>query len=94
MKQAMRPMRLILGISIVSMLAGCLTLPPASVGGLERAAGNSLPGAKGKTRADQIKIDRTVARLCASEIYTVEDCRRHTEASAARLQELQGGAGV
>lgn len=89
MNQVTRLMGPILAILTVSALAGCSTLSPASVEGLRRAAGDSLPGARGQTSADQIKIDRTVARLCAAEVFVTQKCAEHTDASAARFQELR-----
>ena len=71
-----------------TVLTGCSTSGPASVGGLERVIGTSLPGAQGKTRADQVKIDRTVARGCAGGVYKQGLCETHTKASAARYEEL------
>lgn len=89
MKQAMQPMRLISGILIVLMLAGCFGSTPASVEGLKQAAGDSLPGARGLARDDQVKIDRTVARLCAAGVYTKKKCAEHTKASADRFEALK-----
>lgn len=56
--------------------------------GIRAAIGNSLPGAKGATVADQNKIDDTVARGCATDIYKKSECKRHTEASTERRKEL------
>mgnify|MGYP001793403670 CR=1 FL=1 len=93
MTQAMRRTLLILAISNVLMAGSCGTLGPTSVEGLRTAVGDALPGAKGKTRDDQIKIDRTVARLCAANVYERGKCDEHTVASAARWGELSQDEG-
>lgn len=62
--------------------------------GLKLAIGDSLPGAQGKTVADQDKIDDTVAGGCATGVYSTVACRRHTTASAERRRELRAPAGV
>lgn len=86
MKQGARLMPLIWIISIAFLVAGCTgTSPPVSVDGLRQTVGSSLPGAQGKTRADQVKIDRTVARLCAADVYGPKLCDAHTVASRARF---------
>ncbi len=79
---------LILAISNVLMAGSCMTSGPVNVDGLHRVVGDSLPGAQGKTRDDQVKIDRTVARLCSAQIYTRAKCGAHTVASAARWGEI------
>jgi hypothetical protein len=61
-----------------------------NVAGLNRAIGDDLPGAQGKTLADQTKIDLTVARGCAAGIFEKDKCEAHTPASVARRQELSG----
>lgn len=80
------------------MAAGCSTLQPASVEGVDRVIGDALPGAKGETIADQNRIDETVARACAAGLYSTELCNLHTEASAERRTALGNaqhkGAGV
>lgn len=42
--------------------------------------GTSLIGARGKTTADQNKIDDTVAGLCGSQTWTREECAHHDQA--------------
>jgi len=78
------------------MMAGCSTLQPVSVSGVDRAIGDELPGAKGETVRDQDRIDDTVARACAAGLYSTEFCDLHTIASAERRAELSkiSGAGV
>lgn len=83
-------------LSVVLMVAGCSTLQPASVEGVDRVIGDALPGAKGQTTADQNRIDDTVARACAAGLYATNLCDIHTKASAERRSELSkiSGAGV
>lgn len=81
-------MRLKLICCVALSLAACSTSQPASVEGLNRVAGDALPGAQGLTVEDQTAIDITVARLCAAEIFVSEECSRHTKASASRRAEL------
>lgn len=80
------------------MVAGCSTLQPASVEGVDRVIGDALPGAKGQTITDQNRIDETVARACAAGLYSTELCDLHTKASAERRTALakaqNNGAGV
>ncbi|TPM25721.1 hypothetical protein FJ967_32365 [Mesorhizobium sp. B2-3-4] len=71
------------------LLAGCGTSGVNGVPALRAAIGSSLAGAKGKTLADQNKIDRTMAPGCAVSLYTAAECDRHTKASAARRAELK-----
>lgn len=71
------------------MTAGCSTLHPVSVAGLRSSVGSSVPGAQGKTLADQDAIDDHVARACAAQVYSKEDCARHTNASFERRFELR-----
>lgn len=70
-----------------------MTSGPVNVDGLRAVIGDSLPGAQGRTRADQVAIDRTVARGCAAGIYVREKCNLHTETSATRLGELTAERG-
>jgi len=88
MKQLTRHMPLILVISIALTLVGCGISGPVSVEGVRPVVGDSLPGAQGKTRADQIKIDRTVARGCSTGVFEAAQCDEHTKASADRFAEL------
>ncbi len=62
-----------------SMLAGCTTskLAPVTSDGLRAVVGTDLVGAKGKTPADQVKIDSTAAGLCGGGIWTKSECARH-----------------
>ena len=70
-------------------LAACTTSDVSGVAPLRSALGSSLPGAQGKTVADQNKIDRTVAPGCAIRLYTRAECALHTKASAERRAELK-----
>jgi hypothetical protein len=70
-------------------MAGCSTLQPESVLGVDRAIGDELPGAQGLTTKDQDRIDDTVARGCAAGLYSIDLCNRHTIASADRRASLQ-----
>ena len=94
----MRLIKLVVFLSVALMAAGCSTLQPASVEGVDRVIGDALPGAKGETIADQNRIDETVARACAAGLYSTELCNLHTEASAERRTALGNaqhkGAGV
>lgn len=72
----------------VATLAGCSTLHPVTVAGLRSAIGNTIPGAKGETPEDQDRIDEHVARACAAQVYTTEECTAHTAASDERRLEL------
>lgn len=91
MKQRKRPMSRILVLASVCALTACSGIsPPVSVDGLRQTVGDSLPGARGQTEADQTKIDRTVARLCAAGIYAGALCDVHTDASRDRRAELIG----
>ncbi|WP_298938125.1 hypothetical protein [uncultured Ruegeria sp.] len=84
----MRLTKLALYLSGALMVAGCSTLQPASVEGVDRAIGDALPGARGETIEDQDRIDETVARACAAGIYRVDLCDLHTVVSAQRRVEL------
>ncbi len=92
----MQQIKQALFLSAVLMMAGCSTLQPANVAGVDRVIGDVLPGAKGETVADQNRIDETVARACSAGLYTTQLCDLHTGASAKRRAELavldQGGA--
>ena len=70
------------------LLAGCGSSNPANVAGLSDVLADVLPGAQGKTLADQDQIDITVARACAAGVYSAAACARHTDASAARRRAL------
>jgi len=61
------------------MLAGCTTskLAPVTSEGLRSVVGTDLIGAKGKTQADQLKIDATAAGLCGGGIWSKSECARH-----------------
>lgn len=87
-KQVKRPTVLLcLGVAAAT-LAGCSTLHPVSVAGLRSAVGNTIPGTKGETLEDQDRIDEHVARACAAQVYTAEECTAHTVASDERRLEL------
>lgn len=81
-------MRLILIVASVLPLTACGISGPANVEGLSTVLGDALPGAQGKTLADQEKIDVTVARACAANVFNREKCDEHTIASADRRREL------
>lgn len=59
------------------MAAGCSTSRPANVDGLRRVVGTDLVGARGATPADQRKIDRTVAGICAGGVWSRDECSAH-----------------
>lgn len=54
--------------------------------------GSALPGAQGKTLADQDKIDETVARGCGGGAYRKAACKNHSQASEQRRAELRGAS--
>ncbi len=64
-------------------LAGCSTsnTAPATVDGLRRVVGTELIGARGKTPADQERIDSTAAGLCGAHIWSRSECARHGKLS-------------
>ncbi|RUX96138.1 MULTISPECIES: hypothetical protein [unclassified Mesorhizobium] len=88
-------MRSIRALTLACLLTSALTLGACTTSGvkgvtpLRSAIGNSLPGAQGKTVADQNKIDRTMAPGCAVKLYTRAECDLHTKASAERRAELK-----
>lgn len=90
MRETKLTMRL-LAVASVSLVAACGTSAPVSVDGLDRAIGDELPGARGQTIEDQDRIDDTVARGCATGIFTRPACDRHSEVSADRRRVLVGG---
>lgn len=51
--------------------------------GLKGVVGTQLAGAIGRTEADQLKIDRTVARLCGGSVWSKAECAEHTRAVRA-----------
>jgi predicted small lipoprotein YifL len=65
---------------LAGILAGCGTSAPANVPGLRQVLGTDLIGARGATDADQRKIDRTIVRGCAADVWTADECGRHGEA--------------
>lgn len=79
-------------IVCVLTVAGCSsTSTPANVDGVKRTVRlDGLATAQGKTVNDQAKIDGTIARGCATGLVTKASCRKHTDASDARLKELGG----
>lgn len=70
------------------LLVGCGTSGTTSASSFRDAIGAGLPGAQGKTLADQERIDDTVAGGCAIEFYRPSECDLHTTASAERRREL------
>ena len=92
MMRLLRRMPRISAILSVSVLTACGGISqPANVNGLTQAIGDDLPGAQGLTEGDQVKIDVTVARGCASGVFAKELCDRHTDASAERFRTLNSG---
>jgi hypothetical protein len=76
-------MRIAMLMTAACLLAACSTMQgePATVSGLRSTVGTDLIGARGATRQDQRKIDRTVAGLCGGGIWTAGECQRHGQAS-------------
>ena len=70
-------------------MGACGTSPPANVETLRDIAGDTVPGTKGKTIADQERIDEHVARMCETKLYIEALCEAHTVASAKRREELR-----
>jgi|GEM_PF-2761092 len=87
----MQPIKQVVCLGVVLMMAACTTSQPATVNGVKRAIGQKLPGAQGLTLKDQDRIDDTVARGCAAGIYPVDLCDRHTQASAKRRMPSPDG---
>ena len=54
-------------------LSGCSTSKLGSVSGGDGILGTSLEGTKGKTQADQIRIDVVTVRGCAASLFS--DCK-------------------
>ena len=77
MRPVTNPTRLVLIMTAALMAAGCSTSQPASVAGLRRVVGTDLIAARGATPADQRKIDRTVAGICAGGVWTRDECAGH-----------------
>ena len=77
-------------VSICALcLAGCTTSKPVTAGKTDivrsvRGIANleSLVGVRGATKADQAKIDGTIAGGCAVGALTPQECRLH----GARMQ--------
>lgn len=63
-----------------------------SVEGVRPVVGEELPGARGLTLEDQDRIDDTLARGCATGVWSRAACDRHTQASFERRQELRAEA--
>lgn len=79
----------LLSLMYASALAGCTSSTKAPVNFLELAeVVQDLPGAQGKTLADQYKIDKTVARACGANILGAKQCGIQTGASSDRKKEL------
>lgn len=71
-------------------LAACMTLQKGRVTPTEATEVIvDLPGTQGKTVEDQRRIDRTIAKGCASGIVSIRQCDMQTQASAARKAELK-----
>lgn len=83
---APRLMTAALAIGAASATAGCMTTAPVVAGPSElretvrRVVGTDLIGARGATGRDQGRIDATVAGLCAAEVWTRTECRKHAAA--------------
>jgi len=92
----MKRIRQVVFLNAALMMAGCSILQLASVEGVDRVIGDALPGAQGQTIKDQDRIDDTVARACAANLYSTDLCNLHTAASAERRAEPPkiSGAGV
>lgn len=77
-----------LSAASATLLSGCSTSQAVNASkGLQTdtargAVGTSLVGARGKTPADQDKIDDTAAGLCGAAIWTQAECARHTQETA------------
>lgn len=82
---------LILGVSVLS-LAACGISPQPSASTLSDVLGDTLPGARGWTVADQDKIDSTLARACAAGAYSKDLCRLHTTTTHNHRKTLTGAA--
>lgn len=77
--RAMLPRNGALIFAAALTLAGCSTSRPVPVtgDGLRGVVGTSLIGARGKTAADQLKIDSTAAGLCGGGIWSKSECAQH-----------------
>lgn len=70
-------------------VAGCTTSQEVAASkerlnsGVRAVAGTALIGAKGKTPADQDRIDDTAAGLCGAKAWTKSECQRHGKESRA-----------
>lgn len=87
--------RCLLVSAMMPVIAGaqCSTIStPANVDGVKRTVAlDRLATAQGNTRADQDRIDETMARGCAVGLATSLSCQRHTRASDERRDELTNG---
>ena len=75
------PIRFVVLVWSVLLVAGCSTSPkaPATANAAREALTDDLPGTKGATRADQERIDNTVAGGCGAAIWPRAVCRRHNK---------------
>ena len=79
----MRPIALAFSVVSALSVAACTTSPQVSASkdrlnsSTRQIVGTSLIGAKGKTPADQDKIDDTAAGLCGAGVWTRSECARH-----------------
>ncbi|WP_439618445.1 hypothetical protein [Shinella sp.] len=82
----MKLIRLVLLVACAGSAAACTSTQQVSaskerVNSAARSiVGTSLIGARGATPVDQDKIDDTVAGLCGSRTWSVDECARHDEA--------------
>ncbi len=83
----MKPIKLLFSVASVAIVAGCTTSQTVSASKdrqtdtARKIVGTELIGAKGKTPADQDKIDDTAARLCGAKVWTKSECQRHGDDS-------------
>ena len=79
----MRLTKLLPALSLVALMAvsGCQGGVSASTNAIEGSTrsivGTRLVGAVGATERDQVKIDDTVTRLCATRVWSEGECARH-----------------
>lgn len=85
----MKLMKVLLIFVTVGVAAGCTTSGPASVPGLTRVVGNSIPGTRGYSEGDQDNIDDHVARGCRARTYNKRDCDHHSRVSAQHRKKLK-----
>lgn len=91
-----RLLMLVMLLPVVVLMTGCDgTLPQLNASSatkapptVKRIVGSDLPGAMGKTIADQDKIDSAMTGLCSVQVYDKKTCAEHGQASEARRDEL------